>query len=323
MTVDARINVELRSHPKTKKLRRLLGAEGVLSLIWLIAWTAANHPDGDLAGMTGEDIELAIDWPGDPGALITALTAVRFLDGEEGSFRMHDWDEHNPWAAGSPARALKARWNAVKRHHGVDAANRLVPGYHSAGTPGSSAAGNADRKAVSNASSKQLTKPERKDAASNAPSPSPSLEEQEHGKTQPHGSAPADPPGQLELTPSEPSNVTDHPSKTASEIVRDVYNELMPRCRHINVLTPKRRRRILAAEKLARAVCEEQGWSLSTEAFWRAYFTECQLDPWLRGEVTNPHNPNWKQNLDVLIAEDRFAGIMDQAIETARAEHAA
>jgi hypothetical protein len=38
----------------------------------------------------------------------------------------------------------------------------------------------------------------------------------------------------------------------------------------------------------------------------------------MRGEVANPKNPNWKQNLDVLIAEDRFAGVMDGAIAAMR-----
>jgi hypothetical protein len=40
----------------------------------------------------------------------------------------------------------------------------------------------------------------------------------------------------------------------------------------------------------------------------------------MRGEVPNPKNPRWKQNLDVLLAEDRFASVMDRAIESMRGE---
>ena len=85
-------------------------------------------------------------------------------------------------------------------------------------------------------------------------------------------------------------------------------------CQRIAVMNPKRRKRIATADKLARQVSNQQGWAYEPQVFWDAYFTECSSDPWMRGEVPNPRNPNWKQNLDVLLAEDRFAGIMDRAI---------
>jgi hypothetical protein len=84
------------------------------------------------------------------------------------------------------------------------------------------------------------------------------------------------------------------------------------------VLNPKRKRRIAAVVKLAREVCAAQGWPYEPAGFWTAYFTECAKDAWMRGEVANPNNANWKQNLDVLIAEDRFAGVMDGAIAAMR-----
>lgn len=101
--------------------------------------------------------------------------------------------------------------------------------------------------------------------------------------------------------------------------VLEAYHDLLPSCQRIAVLNPKRKRRIAAAVKMAKAVCREQGWEYDAEDFWRAYFTECTGDPWLRGERANPNNPTWKQNLDVLLAEDRFAGIMDRAIDALRA----
>ncbi|MGQ4661317.1 hypothetical protein [Lysobacter sp. F6437] len=120
-----------------------------------------------------------------------------------------------------------------------------------------------------------------------------------------------------------PSNVSQHPaSQRLCSIVLDAYHRVLPNCQSIAVLNPKRQRRIQLADKLARQVCKQQGWPYEPEDFWTSYFGECTDDPWLRGEVPNPNNPRWKQNLDVLLAEDRFAGIMDKAIAAMKSEAA-
>lgn len=126
---DARINTALPSHPKTKKLLRALGPDGGWYLVRLFLWATENRSDGDLSGMADDDIELAIDWPGDVGAFVMQLAAVGFIDGDAGGRRIHDWSEHNPWAAGAKQRSIKAQWNAAKRHHGEAAADRLVPDH--------------------------------------------------------------------------------------------------------------------------------------------------------------------------------------------------
>ena len=84
MAADARLSTGLPSHPKTKKLIRRLGQSAAWSLVCLILWAADNRSDGDLSGMSIEDIELASDWLGEDGALVDALVAVRFLDGADG-----------------------------------------------------------------------------------------------------------------------------------------------------------------------------------------------------------------------------------------------
>lgn len=104
----------------------------------------------------------------------------------------------------------------------------------------------------------------------------------------------------------------------SADAVLDAYHEILPACQRIAVLNDKRRKRIAAAVKLAKRVCADQGWDYDPVEFWRAYFTECAADAWMRGEVPNPRNPGWKQNLDVLLAEDRFAGVMDKAIAAVR-----
>lgn len=128
-TKDARIHTGFPNHPKTKKLARRLGPQGPLSCLYLFLWTAANRSDGNLTGMTAEDVELAVDWPGDDGAFVAALLAVRFLDGEEGTYKIHDWAEHNPWAAGAQQRSEKARWAALCKQYGRNEAARMMPEY--------------------------------------------------------------------------------------------------------------------------------------------------------------------------------------------------
>lgn len=129
MKIDARISVGLPSHPKTKKLIRRVGEAGAWRLVCLFLWVAQSRSDGDLAGMTGEDIELAVDWQGEEGAFIQALLEVGFIDGLDGAYQIHDWHEHNPWAAGSGARSEKAKWLAFCKHHGPEKAAEMMPEY--------------------------------------------------------------------------------------------------------------------------------------------------------------------------------------------------
>ena len=161
--IDARIAVTLPGHPKTKKLIRRLGDGAAWKLICLFLWAASNRPNGDLSGLADDDIEIAVDWSGEEGAFIGALRAVGFVDGEPGAYQIHDWSEHNAWASGADLRSAKARWNAVKRHHGEAEADRQVPEW-------------AEKRAAYSASSiaSSIASSNAKDFSSNAPSPSPS-----------------------------------------------------------------------------------------------------------------------------------------------------
>jgi hypothetical protein len=114
MADDARISTALPRHPKTVKLKRRLGADGFCSLICLFLWVAENRPIGDLTGMSAEDIEIAADWSGHTGEFVSTLAEVRFLDGEQGAYKIHDWAEHNPYAANRPARVAQAKAAANK-----------------------------------------------------------------------------------------------------------------------------------------------------------------------------------------------------------------
>jgi hypothetical protein len=115
MADDARICTGLAHHPKTVKVNRRLGDKGCWRLVCLFLWVAENRPDGDLVGMNSEDIEIAGEWDGEPGKFTQTLVEVRFLDGEETAYRVHDWEEHNPWVASRPQRIAKAKAAAAAR----------------------------------------------------------------------------------------------------------------------------------------------------------------------------------------------------------------
>lgn len=118
---------------------------------------------------------------------------------------------------------------------------------------------------------------------------------------------------------SESPQADDSPAGVIEPIVSQViaiYHEILPGCLKVGVINPKRRKRILVADKLAKSVCRSQEWEYDPAKFWSAYFRHCAADPWMRGDVPNPNNPKWRQNIDVLLAEDRFAGVMDRAIES-------
>ena len=172
---DIRLSVTLPSHPKTTKLIRRVGPCGGWNLVCLLIWAAQNKPDGCLRGMSDEDIEIAALWAGEVGAFVTALAGVRFLDGTTGEYQLHDWAEHQPWASGADLRSAKARWNAVKRHHGERTADAEVPEWAArrklSATPNdaiSTATSTATEHASSTYTAMHAAQP------SNAPSPSPS-----------------------------------------------------------------------------------------------------------------------------------------------------
>ena len=50
MNADIRISVGFPNPPKTVKLDRRLGFQGIRSLLALWTWAAQNRPDGNLGG---------------------------------------------------------------------------------------------------------------------------------------------------------------------------------------------------------------------------------------------------------------------------------
>lgn len=112
MNSDIRLSTEFWQHPKTRKLAKRLGLEGVRSIQILWLWAARNKPDGNLSGMDWEDIELAADWQGEEHAFFDHCLGV-WIDEAGGRYALHDWAEHNPWQADADDRSDKARFSRL------------------------------------------------------------------------------------------------------------------------------------------------------------------------------------------------------------------
>jgi hypothetical protein len=86
------------NHPKTLDLAVALGlkrwgAVGLLESLW--HFTVAYAPSGDIGRHSDPAIARAIDWEGDPAALIRALVAGGWLDRCRcHRIRVHDWPRH-------------------------------------------------------------------------------------------------------------------------------------------------------------------------------------------------------------------------------------
>ena len=149
MNTDIRISVEFWGHHKTKKLIARLGLEAVRSLQVLWCWAARNRPDGILKNMDDEDIELVAEWTGEPKAFISTCQQIGWIDADADNdentdltdsqlpvdssrtenntshkknknshdtvkkYRLHDWAEHNSWAANFDDRSDLARFKRL------------------------------------------------------------------------------------------------------------------------------------------------------------------------------------------------------------------
>ncbi|MDZ7839636.1 MAG: hypothetical protein U5R46_02270 [Gammaproteobacteria bacterium] len=115
MNQDFRIKIGFFNNPKTHRLRRRLGAEGVLSLIRLWEYAAQHRSKGVLYDMDDDDIAAVSDWSGD-SSFVECLRKFGFLEETaDGWLALHDWEEHNGYAFYAEERSERAREAAEKR----------------------------------------------------------------------------------------------------------------------------------------------------------------------------------------------------------------
>lgn len=126
--MDIRVDTKFFQHPKTLKLLRRLGPAGVVGLWRLWVWAAENRQTGYLLGLGPDDVDL-IAWPdqdqtdqtgqgsgSDQGRVSFCQVAkeLGWIDEtEDGRLCLHEWSQHNPWAADAPTRSDKARFSKL------------------------------------------------------------------------------------------------------------------------------------------------------------------------------------------------------------------
>ena len=134
MNTDIRLAVSFRGHRKRKRLRLVLGPDATDYLIDLWLSTAMNHPSGTLRGMDEIDIALEAGWEGEPQTFVSALMECRFLErAEDGTYALHDWEDHQSWAVHAEERkerakkAAGARWKEPLRDACPEHAAGIAP----------------------------------------------------------------------------------------------------------------------------------------------------------------------------------------------------
>lgn len=118
-------------HRKTLRLCALLKcdtADAYPPRMW--AWAARSAPDGDLTGMDPVELELALRWRGEEGALYAALTRSGFIDrDEDGRTVIHNWATRTGGAIEKMAtRAGMAKERRAHMDHKCVAACRYCAG---------------------------------------------------------------------------------------------------------------------------------------------------------------------------------------------------
>ena len=298
--IDARISVGLPAHPKTKKLIRRLGEGGAWRLVCLFLWVAQSRPDGDLSGMTGEDIELAADWQGEEGAFIKALIEVGFVDGEEGAYSIHDWQEHNPWAAGADARSEKSKWLALCKHHGRAKAAEMMPAY-AARLQESSKKDDQCKHEAHASSASSMHEAENSSAPSPSPSPLPSPNVENLNTS-------------VASAPVGPQATTQQTACPADAIVA-LYHEILPDNPRCKVLSEARRAAIRARWKeAAKLNCAPFGYSSRADGLvaWRRFFEVCAESDFLTGRAPGlPGKPPFVADIDFLMSPSGFAKTLE------------
>ena len=113
MNSDIRVKITFLNNIKVEKLiaKWGRGAGHALVVLWLYA--ATNNPDG-VFNLSKEDMAMIVKWDND---FIDSLVDLNFLEEIEGGYMIHEWEEHNTYAANSETRVEKAKKAANTRWH--------------------------------------------------------------------------------------------------------------------------------------------------------------------------------------------------------------
>lgn len=315
MNTDIRLSVDFFDHPKTMKLERRLGFAGIRSLQCLWIWAAKSRPDGDFSGMDAEDIEIAARWNGEEGKLVETLVTLGWLDEVESGYLLHDWEDHNAWAAEACDRSAKSRLGRLaqvnkkafeecrrlgieslsqseykkwKSYRPVDAG--LMLGENSA-TAGELLANTGDRPATAG------------ESLAPAPNPSPSPNPAPIANINTYCTSPAATAAFMQPK-AKPKSKAEKEAEFAEAVVA-LFNRVLvdeqPEGRKLPKVTKVTPPRVTLVKARAKA-CPE----LKQLAGWEAYFQLVSRCPYLMGEVND-----WIARFDWLLQVGNFIKVRE------------
>lgn len=106
---DYRLHVGWFDNLKFQRIFACFGGNGVLSILLLWEYAAAHKPTGSLGKVDDLDLSILLRCrllDLDSSTFIPALMNERFLTRSEcGELRIHEWEEHQPWASGADQRS--------------------------------------------------------------------------------------------------------------------------------------------------------------------------------------------------------------------------
>jgi len=110
MSNDMRIDLNFVDHPKVKRLIRKAGYEAFYGLLRIFSIAGKMYTKGVFKDCDTDDIEDFADWHGKPGLFVEVMVEVGLLvQGTDGYYIIHDWDQHQPWIYHSDVRSEQAR----------------------------------------------------------------------------------------------------------------------------------------------------------------------------------------------------------------------
>ena len=264
---DIRLSLGFLDHPKTIRLKRLLGWDGIESLIRLWFFAAQYKPDGCLEGMVLEDIEIAAKWSGDFGLFVNTIDNLNWLEKKNGCYWLHDWEQHNGWVAHSNQRTERAKRGAAAKWDNYYKNKEQLK-----------------QDDILQAGSKQKIST----CLSSAPSPSPSPSPKPKDKN-------------IDTSVSIVNGTVDEkesksPDNCPHEKIIDLYHEILPGHSRVDKddWGPNR-------QKTLKARWRENKKRQSLD-WWHDFFERVSDCPWLMGE----NDSGWKPNLDWLLTLSNF-----------------
>lgn len=145
--MDFRVDADFLEHPKTLHLLELAGADGVVWLLRLWAFTTKHRPSGELCGMSAARIEAVLHFPYEsidnaenPGLdRVKTLVESGWLVLNEGTktYLVSGWDEYQKWVVGAKERsesakkAAKSRWDNRDKHNAPRIQSAMHPARQS------------------------------------------------------------------------------------------------------------------------------------------------------------------------------------------------